>query len=349
MRYPKSVQYWLLAGLVMIFFQVVLGGITRLTGSGLSITKWDIVTGTLPPVGNQQWQEAFELYKATPQYQKINQGMELSQFKFIFFWEYFHRLWARLMGFVFLFPLIYFLIRRYIDRALMVRLVVVFLLAALVASVGWIMVASGLIDRPWVNAYNLTIHLSFALILFSYLAWTYWWTVHRGDRNYMVSSTSAKWLTFILVILGTQLILGGMMSGMKAGLLYPTWPDMRGTFIPDVLKLGANWQWSHFTQYDDHEFMGSLVQWLHRGVAYLLALSLVFFWFKSGLKASSVKMDLIRSGFLVLLQITLGIFTVIHCVGYIPLWLGVAHQSVALLLLLSLLHNRFRIRTYNAV
>ena len=349
MRYPKSVHSWLLAGLVMIFFQVVLGGITRLTGSGLSITKWDIVTGSLPPMGDLQWQEAFDLYKATPQYQKINQGMELSQFKFIFFWEYFHRLWARLMGFVFLLPLFYFLIRRYIDRPLMIRLIVVFLLAALVASLGWIMVASGLIDRPWVNAYNLTIHLSVALLLFAYLAWTYWWALRRGDQNYILISPAGKWLTFILILLSAQLILGGMMSGMKAGLLYPTWPDMGGSFIPKELMQGSNWQWSHFNQYDDHAFMGSLVQWLHRGVAYLLVLSLILFWFKSGLSASLVRRDLLRSGFLVLLQVTLGIFTVIHCVGYIPLWLGVAHQSVALLLLLSLLHNRFRIRTDNTV
>lgn len=332
----------------MIFFQVVLGGITRLTGSGLSITKWDIVTGTLPPLTASQWQEAFDLYKATPQYQKINQGMELSQFKFIFFWEYFHRLWARLMGFVFLFPLIYFLFRRMIDRALLKRLVIVFLLAALVASFGWIMVASGLIDRPWVNAYNLTIHLSLALILFSYLSWTYWWTAYRDLPTYIVRSVHSRWISWLLGLLAIQLLLGGMMSGMKAGLLYPTWPDMQGTFIPEVLKHGQNWQWSHFTQYDDHEFMGSLVQWSHRAVAYLLVLLSLLFWFRIG-RNLQVKNDFMRTGAILFLQVILGIFTVIYCVGQIPLWLGVAHQAVAILLLFSLLHNRFRMRPDNKV
>ncbi|MCB0656671.1 MAG: COX15/CtaA family protein [Saprospiraceae bacterium] len=347
MRYPKSVHYWLLAGMIMIFFQVVLGGITRLTGSGLSITKWDIVTGTMPPLNAQQWQDAFDLYRATPQYQKINQGMEMAQFKFIFFWEYFHRLWARLMGFVFLIPLFFFILRGYLDRPLILRLIGVFLLAALVAGFGWIMVASGLIDRPWVNAYNLTIHLNLALILFGYLSWTYWWVAHQGDRSYQIHSTHSKWLSGMLILLGVQLILGGMMSGMKAGLLYPTWPDMHGSFIPPVLLNGNNWKWSHFTQYDDHDFMGSLVQWSHRMVAYLLFLAYFIFWLRVGKQIVRMGPDLLRTALVLLVQVTLGILTVLNSVGHIPLWLGVSHQGVALLLLISLLHNRFRLRPDN--
>ena len=159
-KYRKAVKVWLIIGLVMIFFQVVIGGVTRLTGSGLSITKWEIVTGTLPPLSDSQWLEEFELYKATPQYQKINEGMSLSDFKFIYFWEYFHRLWARSMGFVFLFPFLFFWWKGWIDKPLMQRLGITVLLAAIVASFGWIMVASGLIDRPWVIAYKLTSRLS---------------------------------------------------------------------------------------------------------------------------------------------------------------------------------------------
>ena len=134
----------------MVFFQVVLGGITRLTESGLSITKWDIVSGTLPPLNETAWQEAFEMYKATPQYKEVNEGMSFSDFKFIFFWEFVNRFWARLIGFVFLIPFVYFFYKKYLDREILVNLSKVILLSILAATFGWIMVASGLIMRPWV-------------------------------------------------------------------------------------------------------------------------------------------------------------------------------------------------------
>ena len=168
----KVIKIWLSIGIIMVFMQVVFGGITRLTGSGLSITKWEIIIGTVPPLNAAQWEEAFDLYKETPQYQKINQGMEMKQFKFIYFWEFFHRLWARTMGFVFLFPFLYFLFTGKLSKVLIKDLEIVILLAVVVASIGWIMVASGLINRPWVNAYKLTMHLCLALLLFGYLLWT---------------------------------------------------------------------------------------------------------------------------------------------------------------------------------
>jgi heme a synthase len=160
---------WLWTGLVMILVQIALGGITRLTGSGLSITRWDIVTGIWYPLSESDWNRHFELYKATPQYLKINQGMDLAQFKFIFFWEYFHRLWARIMGFVFILPLLVFSFKKWIPSSLFKALTVVFLLAVFVASLGWIMVASGLVDYPWVNAYKLSFHLMSAVLLIGYL------------------------------------------------------------------------------------------------------------------------------------------------------------------------------------
>jgi heme a synthase len=169
----KWITTWLFIGVVMVFFQILLGGITRLTGSGLSITRWEIVTGTVPPLNATEWQEAFDLYKETPQYQQINAGMSLSQFKFIFFWEYLHRLWARTMGFVFLFPFIFFLWRRSLSKEILRRLLVVVILAAVAALFGWIMVASGLINRPWVNAYKLTVHLCLGISLFIFLGYTW--------------------------------------------------------------------------------------------------------------------------------------------------------------------------------
>ncbi len=174
---PRIVKIWLCIGLFMVFMQVMIGGITRLTESGLSITKWDIVTGTMPPLTTAQWEHEFDLYKATPQYAKLNFGMEMGSifesgtFKFIYFWEYLHRLWARSMGFVFAIPFFIFLARGMLSKRLIKDLGIVIFLAAVVASVGWIMVASGLINRPWVNGYKLTLHLSLAFLLFGYLLW----------------------------------------------------------------------------------------------------------------------------------------------------------------------------------
>ena len=184
------VSLWLKAGLLLIFFQVVIGGITRLTESGLSITKWEVVSGTLPPLSDRDWEREYDLYRQTPQYQEINEGMSMADFKFIYFWEYIHRLWARLMGFAFIVPFLYFSIKKRLSSRLKKNLGIVVLLAALAATFGWIMVASGLIERPWVNAYKLSIHLLIAFSVFGYLWWTWLMefgqplTVNRFGKNF---------------------------------------------------------------------------------------------------------------------------------------------------------------------
>ncbi|PHN03682.1 COX15/CtaA family protein [Flavilitoribacter nigricans] len=344
-KYKKAVKVWLIIGLVMIFFQVVIGGVTRLTGSGLSITKWEIVTGTVPPLNHAQWQEEFELYQQTPQYQKINEGMSLSDFKFIYFWEYFHRLWARSMGFVFLFPFLFFWAKGWIDKPLMRRLGVTVLLAAVVASFGWIMVASGLVDRPWVNAYKLTIHLSLALILFSYLLWTTYLVVFPEKRvihNKLLKSVSG----LIIVILSVQIILGGIMSGMKAGLFYPSWPDMNGSYLPAVLLNSAEWNVDNFVHYDSGPFMAALIQFLHRNTAYLLTIIVLWFSYRAfqvrETKLFRTSIYLLVS--MLIIQVLLGIFTLINCVGNVPVGLGVMHQAGALLLLTIVLFVRYQMR-----
>ena len=161
----RWVKIWIVTGVLMIFMQIVIGGVTRLTGSGLSITRWEIVIGAVPPLGEAAWQEAFDLYKETPQYHRINKGMNLDEFKFIYFWEYFHRLWARLMFFVFIIPFGFFLLRGMLSKKLARWLLLVVLLAGLEGFFGWIMVKSGLRERPWVNAYNLTLHLCMGFII----------------------------------------------------------------------------------------------------------------------------------------------------------------------------------------
>lgn len=286
-HYPSAVRAWLLAGLVLIFVQVVVGGITRLTGSGLSITKWEIVTGTLPPLNAADWDEAFELYQVTPQYTKMNEGMSLGDFKFIYFWEYFHRLWARMMGFVFVLPLIYFVAKGWIDRRLGKRLAIVFGAAALTASFGWIMVASGLIERPLVNAYKLSMHLGVAFITFGILLWTVLWAfdVRLSAKPALGIRRLVYGLSAVLVV---QILLGGMMSGMKAALAYPTWPDLNGAFIPGVLLDASSWDLDHVIHYDSDPFMSALVQLLHRTAGYVVA-GLVGLLLWRGLRSSALE------------------------------------------------------------
>lgn len=342
--YPAAVKVWLCIGLFMIFVQVVVGGITRLTGSGLSITRWEIVTGTLPPLNEAGWEAEFAEYKATPQYQKINEGMSMGEFKFIYFWEYVHRLWARLMGFVFVIPLGFFVARGMVDKPLLKRLGVVFLLAALVASFGWIMVASGLIERPWVNAYKLTMHLSLALILFSYLFWTTL-KVMQPNPKVIHSKMLKKGAIAITVLAAVQIVLGGVMSGMKAGLYFPTWPDMNGVAVPDVLLAASNWTVENVVDYDATLFMPALVQILHRTTAYVLTALVLWFAYR-GLKAKTTAH--FRTGLyllvsMLIIQVTLGVLTLVNCVGTVPVGLGVYHQAGALLFLSIILFVDYQV------
>lgn len=335
---PLAVKVWLIAGLVMIFFQIVIGGVTRLTGSGLSITRWEIVTGAVPPLTEQAWQAEFDLYKATPQYQKINEGMALDDFKFIYFWEYFHRLWARLMFFVFIIPFAWFLWRGMLSRQLLPRMLVVVVLAGFEGFLGWIMVASGLIQRPWVNAYNLTLHLTMALIIFSYLLWTTFIAFQPHPRVFH-EPVLKKYAWGMVFVAFVQIALGAMMSGTKAGLFYPTWPDMHGTFLPAVLLEGGHWNAGSFVDYDTNPFMPALIQFLHRNTAYLLTVMVLYFVWRTSRLENARRIQQGNRwlvGFL-LVQVLLGIWTVLHCVAKVPVSLGVLHQAGAVLLLSMIL------------
>ncbi len=327
MRFRPAIKYWLYIGVIMVFVQILLGGITRLTGSGLSITKWEIVTGTLPPLTSQAWDQEFDLYKETPQYEKINEGMSLSEFKFIYFWEYFHRLWARLLGFVFLFPFLFFLSKGFIDKQLMKHLLLAVLFGGLVGFFGWIMVASGLVDRPWVNAYKLMLHLGLAVLLFCFMVHV---TVQYKKRQVPINagitiSKASLWRLCVFIFL--QILLGALMSGMKAGLFFPTWPSMNGTYWPEVLRVAENWSLSAFLEYDKNAFMPAIVQILHRGMAYGLLIGYAITLFKHPQKSLFIGFGIL------LIQVVLGVLTLINCIGQIPLMLGILHQLIGILLL----------------
>jgi cytochrome c oxidase assembly protein subunit 15 len=342
--YRPAVKWWLAIGVIMIVGQVVIGGITRLTGSGLSITEWEIVTGTLPPLSAEAWQAEFDAYKATPQYAKINAGMSMSDFKFIYFWEYFHRLWARTMGLVFIIPFLIFWRRGWLDRPLMRRLGITVILAAVVASFGWIMVASGLIDRPWVNAYKLTLHLSLGCTLFAYLLWTTFQVFEPNPRVYP-QSVWKRWGIGLTVLTALQIMLGGVMAGAKAGLFYPTWPDMNGRFVPDVLRDGRMWTVENLVNYDATLFLPALVQFVHRMTAYaLLIMGLYFAW--KLLRGAITRNTRIATYLLIsvlTVQVLLGIITVINSVGTIPVTWGVLHQATALVLLAVFLYLDYQL------
>lgn len=345
----KSVQIWLFIGVVMVLFQVVIGGVTRLTDSGLSITEWAVIQGSLPPLNEAEWEEAFTAYKqaAQKQFESLHADMLMSEFKVIFFWEYFHRLWARLMGFVFFIPFLLFWRKKKIPRWLMPRLGIVIALAAAAATFGWIMVDSGLNDssRTWVSAYKLIIHLSIATFLFGYLFWT-WMLAAYPKGRYSVSSALRKlaWASGAVLLL--QIALGGLMAGMRAGLVHPYWPVF--VEFPRLIDLMAQPMDSNaFINYEVSGAVKGVVQIAHRATAYLLTGLLLVF--AAQLYRSDVGRFL-KGGIAALvgilfLQFGLGVLTVINSIGRIPIFYGVLHQAGALLLLVSLLWVLFNIRS----
>ena len=332
-RYPAPVRWWLLVGLIMVVGQIVIGGITRLTESGLSITEWEPLSGAMPPLNEADWRAEFEAYQQSPQYEKIFADISMDDFKFIYFWEWFHRQWARIMGLVFVVGFVVFWRRGWLDGPLMRRLGVTVALAALAASFGWIMVASGLHDRPWVNAYKLTIHLSLGITLFSYLLWTFLRVAQPAPPTFPQNGVDS-WVWPLNIVLILQLILGGIMSGAKTAIVYPQWPDMAGYFIPPVLLDGSMWTVDNLVNYDQSPFQPALIQFLHRMTAYGLLIIVLAYVVQSFRRIAE---PLLRKTNLLLIivlvtQVLLGIATVVSSVGEVPVGLGVAHQAGAIAL-----------------
>ena len=335
-RSSRPIAIWLLIGVGMIIIQVLLGGITRLTGSGLSITEWNVVTGTLLPMNEQQWMTEFNKYQDTPQYQLLNSGFTIKDFKFIFFWEWFHRLWARLIGVVFAVPFIIFLFQKRFKPSMVKPMIILFLLGALQGAIGWIMVASGLTgDAIYVKPAKLALHFVFALGL---LAYTFWFALELlVPKDKIVYNTKINKLTIgILAVLLVQLVYGAFMAGHKAATAAPTWPDINGSIIPPnmfgqeggLLDLIDNRITIHF---------------IHRGLAYLL-LALVLWqtsWLFKSKETADLKISSWLPAFLVSFQLALGILSVLASTEIIPNqwglfeWMAQFHQLVAMALLLS--------------
>jgi cytochrome c oxidase assembly protein subunit 15 len=307
----------LVAGLV--FAMVIVGGITRLTESGLSITEWKPVSGAIPPLTHSDWVREFTLYQQTPQYREVAgpAGMTLSGFKFIFFWEWMHRLLGRILGLVFFVGVGWFAVRRAIPRGYAWRLVGLFVLGGLQGAVGWFMVMSGLEGRTEVSPYRLSAHLLFALFLFSALIWT---ALDLRDPEARPARLT-RWGAFALVTLFIQLMLGAWVAGFRAGYVSNTWPDMNGSFIP------AGIDWSHGVGFAmTHDLF--LLHFMHRWWAWMVVVVLVLFARQvkrvEGARAASIA---IHSAFGT--QVILGILTVL---SGIAIWLAVLHQATGALL-----------------
>lgn len=333
----NPVAIWLLTGVGMIMIQVLLGGITRLTGSGLSITEWKPILGAIPPMNEADWQRAFEQYKQIGQFKHLNFDFTLHDFKFIYFWEWFHRVWARVMGLVFFIGFVYFLVTRQLKKEMVGPMVLLFLLGGLQGAIGWIMVKSGLNENDlYVSHIRLAIHFVAALGLLVYVFWFALQLMVPEDER-LHDQRLSRFTTIILAILVLQLFYGAFMAGLKAGSFAPTWPDMNGMIFPQGMGRMAN----------DLTNNPLTVQFIHRGLAYLLFILLMVWWLKAlKLKAPSL---FLRTRtlpiILVTIQLVLGIFTVVFSPDkHALLWLGVAHQFVAMTLLLSLVWTRFLVR-----
>jgi len=317
----RAVRWWLVSIVVLIAIMALVGAATRLTESGLSIVEWKPVTGVMPPLNQEQWNQAFEAYKAIPQYRELNAGMTLGEFKTIFWWEWTHRLLGRVIGIAFLVPFLWFLWRGALGADLRFRLWLIFGLGALQGVVGWWMVASGLSERVEVSHYRLATHLMLALLIFSAIVWT----LRRlavgppsvVSARLRVTSVALLLLTFV------QIYLGALLAGLRAGRIYNTWPDIDGAFIPSAARLFFDQPWWR------NLFDNTLtVQFEHRMVAYtLFALAILHAIDAVRSRAGAAVNGALWLAAAVTLQAALGIATLLN---QVPLALGLAHQAAAM-------------------
>ncbi|MGH7111648.1 MAG: COX15/CtaA family protein [Stellaceae bacterium] len=337
---PAPVAAWLFCCCAMILVMVILGGITRLTQSGLSITEWQPVIGVIPPLSHAEWMAEFNRYKAIPQYDAIHYGMTLGQFQWIFFWEYLHRLWGRLIGFVFILPLLYFLVRRRLPRRLGLPLFGIFVLGGAQGALGWYMVESGLVHRISVSQYRLVAHLALALLIYAAILWV-GLSLARGPASH--DAPAPRWrraAEAVLALVAVTIAAGGFTAGLRAGLVYNTFPLMDGRFVPaSYARLHPFWlNW--FANV-------AAVQFDHRILAYT-TLSAIVCLAAAGLCARLPKPAKGALGALlavVLLQVALGVSTLLLVV---PIPLAVAHQANAVLLLTAALVFRHTVRASGA-
>ena len=321
----KRVIIWLLTGSFLIFIMVVVGGITRLTESGLSMTNFKLISDALPPMNQAEWEAAFDQYKQYPEYQKLNSHFTLEDFKGIYFWEWFHRLLGRVIGIVFIIPFLYFLFKKQLSGPTIKKSIILFVLGGFQGFLGWYMVKSGLVDNPDVSHYRLAAHLITAFLTFSYTLWVALdlifpqrKAIDKGTRNLIRTG---------MLVLIVQIIWGAFVAGLSAGLIHNHWPLMNeGAYMHTTVLIEHTPTWKNFIEGK------SGVQFVHRNLAYLVVIMILVIWYKtrkinmSPLQGKGINMMV----FLVFAQFILGVFTLLYAV---PIWLGVLHQVFAFFLL----------------
>ena len=319
-------SYWLIGTLVLVFTTIIIGGLTRLTDSGLSITEWELFKGILPPLSNESWNNYFNLYKEIPQYKILNSSMSLQEFKVIFYWEYFHRVLGRVIGIFFLLPLIYFHIKQKIHKNFFLPCYTILFLIIIQGIVGWYMVKSGLVNDVTVSHYRLSLHLTIAIIIISIIFWLLLNLKNKTNlKFFLVTKSNAPFLLLILFIY-FQIILGAFVSGLDAGKIYQTWPLMGYTYLPNDLIFT---DLKNLIDFENH----SLIQFYHRNLAYFLTLyilALAFFIFRFGIVKLYKSIFLIL--FFLLIQITLGILTL---TSGLNIYLASGHQITSVLLVFT--------------
>ena len=330
MIHDKKINYlffnWLTICLISVFLIILVGGLTRLTNSGLSITEWELFRGIMPPLNENTWNEYFELYKEIPQFKLINFNMNLAEFKIIFYWEYFHRILGRFIGIFFLIPLLYFHFTKKIKRDYILTCYIIFFLIVVQGIIGWYMVKSGLVNDVTVSHYRLSLHLSTALIIISSIFWliiNIKNNTHKGFFNVAKKNIIFQILFFLILL---QVILGAFVSGLDAGKIYQTWPLMGHSLVPNDLIFK---NFNNFFDFNNH----SLVQFYHRNLAYLITIYIFIlgiYIYKKKIKKIYYSFNLMI--FFLIIQVILGVLTLLSGLN---IYLASAHQIGSVLLILG--------------
>jgi len=327
MKYRHAVHSWLISGVVLVLLMVIVGGITRLTQSGLSMVRWEPIIGAIPPVTPEQWEKEFLDYQSSPEFKVYNSHFTLSEFKKIYFWEYLHRLIGRLVGLVFFIPATFFWMKKVFCPKMKRHVLLIFLGGLFQGVLGWYMVKSGLVDKPHVSHYRLAAHLATATALAAYI---YWVSLEWKPFHKFHSPTIKKLAVGMVILLGIQIIYGAFVAGLKAGKMFNTFPKMGRTWFPSELE----------SAWDIHGIFallenGIYIQLIHRYLAYVVVFGVFLIWWKIKNQFPALMSNGQTLLALVSIQFLLGVFTLLWSV---PMVLGVLHQLGALMLLLSLVN-----------
>ena len=330
--YNQILTYWLLTMIILVFLIIVVGGLTRLTDSGLSITQWELFKGILPPLRESTWINYFNLYKEIPQFKFINPTMTLTEFKVIFYWEYFHRLLGRIIGLVYLIPLIFLSFKNIVEKKTLKIFYFIFFLILTQGILGWYMVESGLAINTSVSHFRLSLHLFFAFIIISFLIWNYFNFKYKKNKVFFNLDNKLTKLLFLFILV--QIIIGAFVSGLDAGLIYQTWPKMNHSYFPDDVNI---YQLNLFYLFDNQ----SIVQFLHRTIAYLITGFVIIIGIKMFINKQKEHYKNYFIVFTILLtQVVLGIFTLISGLN---LYLASLHQITSVILVFSVLNLNYKL------